>query len=357
MIQRSILMLVTLLMGVMFLATGCPVATPNQPPVAVINADPTSGEVALKVNFDGSNSLDPDGEIVSYEWDFGDGETDTGSIVTHTYGCDDTYTATLTVTDNDGASDSTTAQINVTPPPVLETIIIDATDSSRHDFTTSLGLNQWYRLSAESAALVSASETVPSQLHLFIHNGKYARHSYLRDDSVISREILIDAQESTLGVTFLDAPGAYGDNSGSVTISLARYFCKPPVNPVGGPTGAPLETIVIDGTDETAHKFATSLEVGRWYKLVIESGVLYSVSESTPSQLHLLIGNGDPSAPPVNGNPGYGLFTFGGDGSAVIRTAILIDAKASDLSVTLVDAPGGYGDNSGSVTITLEKLF
>jgi PKD repeat protein len=41
------------------------VAYVNQPPVAVINASPTSGEAPLTVNFNGSGSYDPDGEMVS----------------------------------------------------------------------------------------------------------------------------------------------------------------------------------------------------------------------------------------------------------------------------------------------------
>ncbi len=52
--------------------------------------------------FDGSNSYDPDGTIVSYLWDFGDGTTVPGSVVSHSYAAAGTYTAVLTVTDNHG---------------------------------------------------------------------------------------------------------------------------------------------------------------------------------------------------------------------------------------------------------------
>lgn len=69
------------------------------------------------VTFDGSGSYDTDpdgsGYIVSYEWDFGDGSTDTGVNPTHTYDDSGIYTATLTVTDNDGLTDTDAAKVHI----------------------------------------------------------------------------------------------------------------------------------------------------------------------------------------------------------------------------------------------------
>jgi len=56
----------------------------------------------LNVMFDGSSSFDRDGEIISYQWDFGDGANDTGVYVNHTYDTFGIYDVTLTATDNDG---------------------------------------------------------------------------------------------------------------------------------------------------------------------------------------------------------------------------------------------------------------
>lgn len=95
------------------LLQGCPITLPNQPPIAVLIANPTSGTVPLTVVFDGSSSYDPDGEIVSYEWDFGDGNADNGAIVTHSYVNVGSYTVTLTVTDNDGAVAQSSEEIHV----------------------------------------------------------------------------------------------------------------------------------------------------------------------------------------------------------------------------------------------------
>jgi PKD repeat protein len=88
----------------------------NQPPVADANG-PYSAEVGVPITFDGTGSSDPDGSIVSYDWDFGDGtvETDAGPTPSHTYAAEGTYNVTLTVTDDAGAMDSvgTTATVGV----------------------------------------------------------------------------------------------------------------------------------------------------------------------------------------------------------------------------------------------------
>jgi PKD repeat protein len=64
-----------------------------------------------------STSYDPDGMIVSWAWDFGDGTTGSGETVTHVYKAEGTYIVTLKVTDNDGLTATTSATIMVSPPP------------------------------------------------------------------------------------------------------------------------------------------------------------------------------------------------------------------------------------------------
>ena len=93
----------------------------NQPPTAVAEATPTSGTAPLTVNFTGSNSSDPDGSIQSYSWDFGDGASSTVADPSHTYSSAGTYTAVLTVTDDQGATGTDQVVITVngaanTPP-------------------------------------------------------------------------------------------------------------------------------------------------------------------------------------------------------------------------------------------------
>jgi PKD repeat protein len=91
----------------------------NHPPIASFTENATTVKTGELIQFDASASYDPDGTIVSYTWNFGDGATASGITVTHAYADDGTYTVTLTVTDNDGATASLTATKTVlNRPPV-----------------------------------------------------------------------------------------------------------------------------------------------------------------------------------------------------------------------------------------------
>ena len=77
------------------------------------------------VLFNGSSSYDPNGEIVSYDWDFGDGNTGSGELVYHKYCEVGEYYVTLTVTDNDGIKIKKTKSVeitnaNVPPSPEID---------------------------------------------------------------------------------------------------------------------------------------------------------------------------------------------------------------------------------------------
>jgi DNA/RNA endonuclease G (NUC1) len=74
----------------------------TQPPIAAITGPAGSIEEGSSVTLNASGSLDPNGSVVSYDWDFGDGTTATGVMVTHAYAQDGVYNARVTVTDNDG---------------------------------------------------------------------------------------------------------------------------------------------------------------------------------------------------------------------------------------------------------------
>jgi len=102
------------------LLVGC--ALLNSPPVASFLMSPTAGEAPLTVDLDASGSTDADGNIVSYEWNFGDGENGTGATVEHIFATAGTYEITLTVTDDQGKTASATQEITVAsggsgPPP------------------------------------------------------------------------------------------------------------------------------------------------------------------------------------------------------------------------------------------------
>ena len=88
----------------------------NQPPTASISVDVNAGESPLTVRFDGNASSDVDGRIEQYRWDFGDGTNAEGATAEHVYTITGSYSATLTVTDNEGATGSASVTIRVSSP-------------------------------------------------------------------------------------------------------------------------------------------------------------------------------------------------------------------------------------------------
>ena len=109
------------------IANTAPTANPNGPYNAV------AGNVVV---FSSDGSSDPDGTIVSYAWNFGDGSSGTGASPTHTYMSEGTFTVTLTVTDVNGNVSTATCNIaiqdNVNPIALCQdlTIQLDASGNA-----------------------------------------------------------------------------------------------------------------------------------------------------------------------------------------------------------------------------------
>lgn len=102
---------VLLVVGTILLCGCC-----NRVPSAVFTASHVTGVVPLTVTFDASLSLDCDGRISTYQWDFGDGQDGSGERVMHTYGNPGTYEVRLTVIDDKGTSTSSTLTILAQAP-------------------------------------------------------------------------------------------------------------------------------------------------------------------------------------------------------------------------------------------------
>lgn len=112
--------------------------TGTQPPLGAIAA--VSGVEGAPISFDASGSVDPNGSIVSYAWDFGDGNSGTGVAPTHTYDFFGSYTVRLVTTDNDGLVDtvSTTVEVAQVTPAQGIAQLREALDG----FATATGLNR-----------------------------------------------------------------------------------------------------------------------------------------------------------------------------------------------------------------------
>jgi len=99
--------------------TGTGVGHENQPPVASFTYFPEDPVVGEETTFDASDSYDPDGAIVSYSWDFGDGSASMVQNPTHTYTSPGTYVVKLTVTDNEGLTNSVSKLVEVSNIPPI----------------------------------------------------------------------------------------------------------------------------------------------------------------------------------------------------------------------------------------------
>ncbi|MBM9513983.1 PKD domain-containing protein [Desulfogranum marinum] len=95
--------------------------------LAAITSNATEGTAPLTVAFDGSSST---GDITSYAWSFGDGDTADANNINHTFTLPGTYTAKLTITDSNGNTSSDTATITVTEAVVANTPPIAAINPS-----------------------------------------------------------------------------------------------------------------------------------------------------------------------------------------------------------------------------------
>jgi PKD repeat protein len=107
----------------------------NTPPTASFTYSCTN----LSCSFDGSGSSDLGGSISSYAWNFGDGGTDSGATVNHSYVAGGTYNVTLTVTDNGGATGSQTQSVTVTSGNTATTMHVANLQGSG----STQGRNKW----------------------------------------------------------------------------------------------------------------------------------------------------------------------------------------------------------------------
>jgi len=196
---------------------------PNQPPIANAGID-QNGKEGGSLTFDGLASNDPDGTIVSYDWNFGDGNTGIGSTTNHVYADNGSYTVSLTVTDDKGATASDTALVTVSN--------VAPTASANGPYSGNEG----------SVVTLSGSVTDPGTIdtHTFDWSfgdltsgaGKTVSHTY-SDNGLY-----------TITLTVTDKDGGIGTDTTTATISNV-----PPTANAGGPyTGTVGSPVTFSGS-------------------------------------------------------------------------------------------------------------
>jgi len=183
------------------------VTAPNQPPTANF----TFSCSALSCNFT-STSSDPDGSIASYSWTFGDGATSTAQNPSHVYAAGGTYTASLRVTDNQGAQSTTTSKsVTVTAPnspPVVnagpdQTAVTGLLYSSTQSFSDANGNGPWsYRIDWGDGSVSTGTRTTQGSFTV--------GHTYA----------ILLPRSFTITVRVTDAAGATGSDTKVVSVLL-----------------------------------------------------------------------------------------------------------------------------------------
>jgi PKD repeat protein len=168
----------------------------NLPPTAAFTAQVSD----LSVMVDAAGSSDPDGLVVAYAWDFGDGATASGATADHTYAAAGTYPVKLTVTDDDGATGQVIQQVVVTEPGAPG---VFAADTFERTTTGSFGTadlgGQWTNTGSIATNYFTADG---AGQHRMASTGAELR-SYL--GSVSAQDVL-----ATVDVAWDKAPGAGG---------------------------------------------------------------------------------------------------------------------------------------------------
>lgn len=209
-------------------------AVENQPPTAVIVADAESGVAPLTVQFDGTQSMDPEGGPLSYDWNFRDGTRSSEPAPSHVFSNAGTYLVALTVIDERFAEDTDVIVIEVTEP-VNEAPVADpvATPSSgMAPLTVQFAANA---ADPEGAALTfawdfgdGANSTEENPSHVYTAPGTYTAWLTVSDGELTGSGSVTIVVDSAISMSVRRAKVIqHGSRRNVGTISLWADFQAP----------------------------------------------------------------------------------------------------------------------------------
>lgn len=201
---------------------------PNEPPSASFTVVPSSPQAGEQVAFDASGSSDPDGSIAGFSWDFDDGETGAGETIDHAFEEPGVHQVTLAVTDDDGATDTSSRSVPVGPradcqasPTTVapgETVELDANASKAdevefsrdgatgYDHVETSEPYRWETSYAQPGTYkphARASHGSVEGTHtdacgtVTVQEGPTARFSYTPSEPVVDQTVALDASDSS----------------------------------------------------------------------------------------------------------------------------------------------------------------
>lgn len=214
----------------------------NQAPIASFVAA-TSVAAGAPLPLDAAASSDPDNDVLTFSWDFGDGTRGGGAQIAHVFPAGGNYTVTLTVADGRGATATATRAINVQAAPAPGTPVqttVFASDSTGPLSDVVVGVvggNASTNTGVDGKAAIATGVGAPLQLRLSkggyadqfktVHLPAGAASGYL--------EVKMHAREAPLTLTDAAAGGTLTGKDGSVIVFGAGSLVDAGGNPVSGP--------------------------------------------------------------------------------------------------------------------------
>ena len=146
---KAATLVATIGIGLLVALSGC-MATTEKEPLAMFTATTSAQLIPFTASFDATPSYDPDGDIASYLWDFGDGGAGSGPVVDHTYQSDGEYVVKLTVIDGQGLSSAATMDVEALNPPPSATFTYSPRSVMGDDYV--VGASEWISFDASGSS-------------------------------------------------------------------------------------------------------------------------------------------------------------------------------------------------------------
>ena len=218
------------------------IATVNDPPEAVLQANPHSGAPPLKVTFFSSSSSDTDGTIVGrdYDWD-GDGtyeEVGNDEVVQFTYNDEGVYHPVLRVTDNLGATDTDTLTITVSTGPLPPTADLQVSvtegdptlnvEMDASGSTSATGTITQYEWDWEGDGTYDETGTLPTTSHAYTEPGYYSPTVRVTDNSLLTDEDTKNVTVHGWSFVIVDTSGQNGEFHSMAIVNghpAFAYYC------------------------------------------------------------------------------------------------------------------------------------
>jgi PKD repeat protein len=214
---------------------------PNQPPNAQLALNASSLYAPSTITASTTGSFDPDGSIARSTIIWADGSTSAGPVASHAFGAG-TYTITAIVTDNKGATASTSGTITILPAEVVISSPVDGTS-----------LNSPVRVQA-----VANSGNAISTMTVFV-DGMAA---YSTAGASLTADVKISAGAHTITVQATDVVGAVTKNSVPINVVNLPPVAKLALSAVTAPTGTSITADASGSSDADGTIKSTAISFG-----------------------------------------------------------------------------------------------